>query len=45
MGDPDLMKARSAFLERLSALGYVEGKSIVIEERSSAVGRFRTWAC
>jgi putative ABC transport system substrate-binding protein len=33
MGDPDLMKVRSAFLERLSALGYVEGKSIVIEER------------
>jgi putative tryptophan/tyrosine transport system substrate-binding protein len=35
MGNPDVMKARSAFLERLSALGYVEGKSIVIEERSA----------
>jgi len=45
MGNPELMRERSAFLERLSALGYVEGKSIVIEERSSAVGRFRTWAC
>ena len=35
MSDPDVMKVRSAFLERLSALGYVEGKNIVIEERSS----------
>ena len=33
VGNPELMKARSAFLERLSALGYVEGKSILIEER------------
>ena len=33
MGNPELMKSRSAFLERISALGYVEGKSIVIEER------------
>jgi putative ABC transport system substrate-binding protein len=35
MSDPDIMKWRSAFLERLSALGYVEGKNIVIEERSA----------
>ena len=35
MGDPDVVQARSAFLERLSALGYVEGKNIVIEERSA----------
>ena len=35
MGDPTLQQFRSAFLERLSALGYVEGKSIVIEERFS----------
>ncbi len=35
MGSPNVMNARSAFLERLSALGYVEGKSIVIEERSA----------
>ena len=33
MGNPELMKSRSAFLERISALGYVEGKSILIEER------------
>jgi len=33
MGNAELMKARSAFLERMSALGYVEGKNIVIEER------------
>ena len=35
MGDPELMKGRSAFLERISAPGYVEGKNIVIEERSA----------
>ena len=35
------MKARSAFLERLSALGYVEGKNIVIEERSAEGHRER----
>jgi putative tryptophan/tyrosine transport system substrate-binding protein len=29
------MQSRSVFLQRISALGYVEGKSIVIEERSA----------
>ena len=35
MSDPGLMQVRSAFLQRISALGYVEGKSIMIEERSA----------
>jgi len=34
-GDPTVLQWRSIFLKRLSALGYVEGKSIVIEERSA----------
>jgi putative ABC transport system substrate-binding protein len=35
MDNPRYLLFRSAFRERLSALGYVEGKSIVIEERSA----------
>jgi putative ABC transport system substrate-binding protein len=35
MDDPPLQKNRSAFLRRLSALGYVEGKNILLEERSA----------
>jgi putative tryptophan/tyrosine transport system substrate-binding protein len=35
MRDPTLLQYRSVFLKRLSALGYVEGKSILIEERSA----------
>ena len=35
MGEPRLLQFRSTFLQRLSALGYVEGKNIVIEERSA----------
>jgi putative ABC transport system substrate-binding protein len=35
MGDPRLLQFRSTFLQRLSALGYVEGKNILIEERSA----------
>ena len=35
MGDPSLQQYRSAFLQRLSALGYVEGKNILLEERSA----------
>lgn len=35
MGDPTLLQLRSVFLKRLSALGYVEGKNILIEERSA----------
>jgi putative ABC transport system substrate-binding protein len=35
MDDPVVVQFRRAFLERISALGYVEGKSIVIEERSA----------
>jgi putative tryptophan/tyrosine transport system substrate-binding protein len=35
IGDPRLLQFRSTFLQRLSALGYVEGKNIVIEERSA----------
>ena len=35
MDNPTYLRFRSAFRERLSALGYVEGKSIVIEERSA----------
>jgi putative tryptophan/tyrosine transport system substrate-binding protein len=35
MGDPTLLQYRSAFLKRLSALGHVEGKNILIEERSA----------
>jgi putative ABC transport system substrate-binding protein len=33
--DRNLTRLRSTFRERLAALGYVEGKSIVIEERSA----------
>jgi len=34
-GDPTLQRFRSAFLQRLTALGYVEGKNILLEERSA----------
>ncbi len=34
-GDPTLQQFRSAFLQRLTALGYVEGKNILLEERSA----------
>ncbi len=34
-GDPTLQQLRSVFLQRLTALGYVEGKNILIEERSA----------
>ena len=33
MGDPRRMKFRSIFLQRLTALGYVDGKDVLIEER------------
>ena len=33
IGDPSLLQFRSAFQQRLSALGYVDGKDILIEER------------
>jgi putative ABC transport system substrate-binding protein len=35
MGDPMLLDFRSVFRQRLSALGYVEGKNILIEELSA----------
>jgi putative ABC transport system substrate-binding protein len=35
MSDPAVSRYRLAFRQRLSALGYVEGKSILIEERSA----------
>jgi len=35
MGDPRLLEFRSTFIQRLSALGYVVGKNILIEERSA----------
>jgi len=34
-GDPSVQRYRSTFLQRLSALGYVEGKNILLEERSA----------
>jgi len=34
-GDPMLLRFRSGFRQRLSALGYVDGKNIVIEEHSA----------
>src|SRR5438045_9098293 len=36
MDTPAALQNRSAFRQRLAALGYVEGKNIVIEERSAA---------
>ena len=33
MGDPRRMNFRSTFLQRLTALGYVDGKDGLIEER------------
>jgi putative ABC transport system substrate-binding protein len=35
MSDPRLLQFRSTFLQRLSTLGYVEGKNILIVERSA----------
>ena len=35
MGDAAVLQYRSVFLKRLAALGYVEGKNILIEERSA----------
>jgi putative ABC transport system substrate-binding protein len=35
MDTPSTLRNRSVFRQRLSALGYVEGKNIVIEERSA----------
>ena len=35
MKDPMLLRLRSVLVQRLSALGYVEGKNMVIEERSA----------
>lgn len=35
MSDPRLLQLRSAFGQRLSELGDVEGKNILIEERSA----------
>ncbi len=37
MGDPMLLRFRSVFRQRLSALGYVDGKNILIEERSAEI--------
>jgi hypothetical protein len=36
MDTPAALQDRSAFRGRLAALGYVEGRNIVIEERSAA---------
>jgi len=35
MSDPSSMQYREAFRQRLTALGYVQGKNILIEERSA----------
>ena len=35
IGDPTLQRFRSVFIQRLTALGYVEGKNIWLEERSA----------
>jgi putative ABC transport system substrate-binding protein len=37
MGDPMLLRFRSVFRQRLSELGYVDGKNILIDERSAEV--------
>ena len=35
IGDPTLQRFRSVFIQRLTALGYVEGKNVLLEERSA----------
>ena len=41
LSDPTILQVRPVFLERLSALGYVAGKNILIEERSAEGHRER----